>query len=394
MTPTAPHPHDLDLGPPLPALRRGALATSAALVLAFATLAGAPAHAQEFQLHLEPAVAVWVDSPQSDRFTPGFYFAVRPGVALGRVVALQLSYALLVTPAASGYSETGSANYLMAGVRLRPLAALQPAADQLGGLFVDFNLGYVRTDRLDRFGLDVGLGYGFQLSPGFSLGLVARYHQIVQPDDNPLQDPNDGQLMTFGLDLAFGPAHEEPVERELVCETPTTCPAVVAPVVTGCPDYDHDGVCDAVDRCATQVGSAATWGCPLDPCTGPPIVVRVQFQYDSSQLPAPRDDDPQTMDPVLDAVAQAIARDPTCNVCIVGYASEEGEAAYNQTLSEQRATAVQGYMTARGLAKFRTPTTGLGEGCQLVPERSLERNRRVEFRRLEAGQSCPTDCAK
>ena len=30
------------------------------------------------------AVALWIDTPQSDRFTPGVYLAVRPGVALVR----------------------------------------------------------------------------------------------------------------------------------------------------------------------------------------------------------------------------------------------------------------------------------------------------------------------
>ncbi|MFO0744231.1 MAG: OmpA family protein [Myxococcota bacterium] len=376
-------------------LASGASALALGLTLALGALAAPPAHAQDFRLHLEPALGLWVDAPQSDRFSPGLYFAVRPGVALGRVVSLQLSYALLLTPAASPYTSTGSANFLMAGVRLRPLAAMSSPRHQLGGLFVDFNMGYVRTDNLDRFGFDVGLGYAFQLTPGFALGLVARYGHIVQPDDNPRQDPNDGQFMTVGLDLGFGPAYEAPEEqRELVCEPPTTPAAKELPVCQSCLDYDKDGVCDASDRCPTQAGSSATWGCPLDPCKGAPIVARVQFAYDSAALPSPHDDDPQSMDPVLDAVARAVAQDPTCNVCIVGFASEEGPSDHNLTLSRDRATAVQGYMTARGLAPARTPATGLGEGCQLVPEKSLELNRRVEFRRLLDGQQCPTSCTK
>jgi outer membrane protein OmpA-like peptidoglycan-associated protein len=123
-------------------------------------------------------------------------------------------------------------------------------------------------------------------------------------------------------------------------------------------------------------------------------VVLVQFPYDSSDLPEPRDDAPQTMDPVLDAVAKAIAQDPSCRVCIIGHASEEGPVDYNDQLSSRRASAVERYLNARGLAGKKMPTVGLGSRCQLVPEVSRPLNRRVEFRRLQEGESCPTDCSQ
>jgi len=49
-------------------------------------------------------------------------------------------------------------------------------------------------------------------------------------------------------------------------------------------------------------------------------------------------------------------------------------------------------MTARGLASKRLPTTGMGDTCQLVPWDTRPMNRRVEFDRLEEGESCPTQC--
>jgi hypothetical protein len=361
-----------------------------------------PAAAQEFTFHAEPAAAFWVDEPQMTRFTPGFYFAARPGLTLGRVVALQLSYALLVTPAAEGFTEVGAAHFLAIGVRLRPLATLRPASEQLGGLFVDFNLGYVRTESLDRFGFDVGMGYGFQVTPWLSLGPVVRYVQIVQPNDIPNENPNDGQLITVGLDLAFGPAHREEMEvecpdcpecvqEECVQEAPVAAPECV-PQTPTCPDFDQDGVCDDDDRCPTQVGPAATFGCTIDPCSGAPLVVLVQFEYDSAELPRPQDGIPQTMDPVLDAVAAAVTQNPTCRVCIIGYTSEEGPADYNQELSRRRATAVQNYLTVRGLTESRMPSTGLGARCQIIPATTRLLNRRVEFRRLQEGESCPVAC--
>ncbi len=373
-------------------------AGAAGLALCLTTLVSdKPAAAQEFTLHVEPALAIYMDEPQSSRFSPGLYFAIRPGVALGSMVAVQWSYALLFTPSGGDFTEDGSAHFLTTGLRLRPFGNSAPEAGRLGGLFIDANVGYVRTEGLDRFGFDVGLGYGFQVEPWFSFGLVARYGQIVQPDDNPNQDPNDAQFMTIGFDLAFGPAPEEEVQRQ-----DPICPGVpecvqkepICPVQEGCPDSDRDGVCDVADRCPTQIGPPATLGCPIDPCSGKPLIVLVQFKYDSAQLPAPKDDDPQSMDPVLDAVAKAISQDPSCRVCVMGYASEEGTADYNDALSRRRASAVQGYLIARGLVEKRIPSTGHGERCQLVPERSLERNRRVEFLRLQEGESCPADCSK
>jgi hypothetical protein len=373
------------------ALRRGLVAL--ALTLGVAAF-DKPAAAQEFRLHLEPAVALWLDTPQSDRFGPGLYFAVRPGVSIGRFVDLQISYALLYTPAASGFAEDGSAHFLTMGLRLRPFASMMAPEDNLGGLFVDFDLGYVRTEKLDRLGFDIGMGYGFQVSPGFSLGVVARYGHIVQPDDIAGQDPNDGQFLTIGLDLGFGPAYSPPetIWRDEPRECPPTSAAPTCPDVA-CSDLDKDGICDDADRCPTIAGPVGSYGCPLNPCTGKPLIVRVQFPYDSSELPAPRDDAPQTMDPVLDAVARAVAQDPTCRVCIIGYASEEGSVPYNDALSKRRSSAVQGYMNARGLALPRIPSTGFGELCQLAPLKSLEANRRVEFRRIDEGASCPATCA-
>lgn len=368
-----------------------ALATLACLP---ALSASTPAYAASPTLQAELGPAVWLDNPQANRFTPGGYLAVRPGVALGRVLSLQASYALLLAPAAGDLSGFGVAHFIEGGVRLRPLATLQPESVSLGGLWADFNLGYVRTGDLDRFGFDAGLGYGFQVAPTFALGPAVRYVQIVQPDRLVGVDPNDGQLLTFGVNLSFGGRGDvaEEAEDDEPVATGRTQPGRRAPPAATCPDRDHDAVCDADDRCPTQGGSTLTAGCPVDPCTGAPLVMLVQFPYDSSALPVPTARDSEPMDPVLDAVARAISLDPTCRVCIVGNASEEGAASYNKELSADRANAVKGYLVARGLDGSRLPTRALGESCQVKPETTLALNRRVEFRRLEEGASCPTTC--
>lgn len=385
--------------------RHLALRVAGIALLGAATTLSAPrpAAAQEFRLHLEPALALWLDTPQSDHFNPGFYGAIRPSITIGPVVALQAGYSFIYSPAADGYTDDGTGHLLSAGVRLRPFATVTDSQDQLGGLFVDGNMGYLRTGDADRFALDVGLGYAFQVASTFALGPVVRYTHIVQPSGDGNLDGNDGQLLTVGLNLSFGPAPDAPPEPKpepeaVVCAPPTECAeAVCAPPAEAlacvCVDTDKDGVCDADDRCPTLSGPAETHGCPVDPCTGRPIVVVVQFEHNSSAMPEHNAGKTQTMDPVLDAVAAAIAKDPSCRVCIIGHASEEGSSKHNQKLSAERANQVQTYMVGRGLAKKRILASGLGERCPMIPANTRLANRRVEFRRLLEGDRCPTDCA-
>ncbi len=352
------------------------------------------ARAQEFRLNAEGAGGFWVDQPQENRFTPGLYLAVRPGIALGRVVTLQASYAMFLTPPGDGFTDTGTSHSAGLGVRLRPLATFAAPEDQLAGLFVDGNASYVRTGELDRFGFDAGLGYNVQATPWMALGPVLRYNQIVQPDDTPGQSAEDAQYLTLGLNLSFGPAWKAAEAAPAHVDTPCpTCEVMpVAVVAPPCSDHDQDGTCDTDDLCPTKLGPAAAFGCPIDPCGGEPLVVLVQFPYDSAELPKPVAGNAQTMDPVLDAVAAAIAQDPTCRVCIIGHSSEEGTEAYNLDLSRRRAGAVKDYLGARGLATARMPVTGMGESCQLIPASTRTLNRRVEFHRLQEGESCPAQC--
>lgn len=367
----------------------------AGLAVLLATLVGEQtASAQDFTFNAEGAGALWVDDPQSTRFNPGYYAALRPGVTVGRIVAVQWSYALLQTPAADGFTENGTAHMFSAGVRLRPLAGMQPDTETTGGLFVDLNVGDVRTGNLDRLGLDAGLGYGFHLTPGIAVGPVLRYGQIVQPNKIAQRDPNDGQYLTLGANVAFGRAPVDDADDEPIVHPPCPeCVQIAKPAAAApCPDRDGDTVCDVEDRCPTQAGPASTYGCHIDPCGGTPLLMLVQFDYDSTALPDKLPTKAQTMDPVLDSVAAAIAQDPTCRVCVIGYASEEGPDAHNDDLSLLRASSVQGYLTKRGLAETQIPITGMGASCQLVPESTKELNRRVEFRRLQEGESCPTTC--
>jgi hypothetical protein len=162
------------------------------------------ASAVELRLHLEPSSAMWLDPSHADRFASGLHLALRPALTFAPAFDLQASYAILYTPATHDHSADNTAHLVYAGLRVRPFAATRPAVDELGGLFVDANAGYVRAGDADTFGFDIGLGYDFLLSSWLSVGAVVRYGTILSPDVTGANQ-DDGQLLTIGVDFGFGP---------------------------------------------------------------------------------------------------------------------------------------------------------------------------------------------
>jgi outer membrane protein OmpA-like peptidoglycan-associated protein len=85
---------------------------------------------------------------------------------------------------------------------------------------------------------------------------------------------------------------------------------------------------------------------------------------------------------VLDSMVSAYAYCSGAPLAVDGYTDLSGSDRYNQGLSERRAEAVRGYLTARSLADEAITTTGYGESNPRVPTedgvRELQ-NRRVEI---------------
>jgi len=122
--------------------------------------------------------------------------------------------------------------------------------------------------------------------------------------------------------------------------------------------------------------SAATCPDPAPPALGCGSVVHgIQFDFDSARL---RPDSAA----VLDALQRGLAAAKSGKVVIEGHTSSEGEAAYNQRLSEERASAVVEALVRRGIAPARLAATGIGETRPIAPnddESGRELNRRVEI---------------
>lgn len=85
---------------------------------------------------------------------------------------------------------------------------------------------------------------------------------------------------------------------------------------------------------------------------------------------------------VLDNLSQTLNKYPELNAHIVGHTDNVGSAAYNQTLSQERATSVLNYLADQGVNRTRMSAEGRGL-TQPIADNATEagraQNRRVEI---------------
>jgi len=84
----------------------------------------------------------------------------------------------------------------------------------------------------------------------------------------------------------------------------------------------------------------------------------------------------------LDQLAALLLHKTQLKLHIYGHADASGSEEYNQTLSEERATAVRNYLLAKGVSRFRILTTGYGSSKPVSDndsEEGKQQNRRVEI---------------
>jgi len=87
--------------------------------------------------------------------------------------------------------------------------------------------------------------------------------------------------------------------------------------------------------------------------------------------------------PVLEAITAILKEYPTSNFSIEGHTDSDGKDAANQTLSENRAAAVKGYLIDHGIASSRLTSKGFGESAPIADNKTKAgkaQNRRVEVK--------------
>lgn len=154
-------------------------------------------------------------------------------------------------------------------------------------------------------------------------------------------------------------------------------------------DEDSDGVFDRRDRCPDTPANTPVshTGCPLPqyPQAAAPTATSevitlndqgaVMFAFDSAELTA----DAKTQ---LQGLLSKLNADGVRSVKVIGYTDSQGEDAYNQALSERRASSVAEYLINQGLAPAKVTSQGRGEREPVADNDSdagRAQNRRVEL---------------
>ena len=218
-----------------------------------------------------------------------------------------------------------------------------------------------------NFAAKVGLGLQGDLGRvGLRTELAYRADFDDQSVNAPQEDWFGDVLASVGVVIPLGP---EPV-----------APVAPAPVAPSCADLDDDGdgVNNCDDKCPdSQAGQTiGPDGCPV------PVSIDlkgVNFDFDKSTLR------PDAV-AILNEAVQILQRYPELRVEVAGHTDLCGTDAYNQSLSERRASAVYDYLSSNGIDASRmVGPNGYGESrpleptAQTLPECKNERNRRTEL---------------
>ncbi|MBN2176756.1 MAG: OmpA family protein [Demequinaceae bacterium] len=107
------------------------------------------------------------------------------------------------------------------------------------------------------------------------------------------------------------------------------------------------------------------------------------FAFDSADLTA---SDKAALSEIALAITDSLTYDPEILIHVAGHTDSSGPAAYNQTLSENRARAVRDYLVAQGVPAGALGVVGNGEARPIAAndtEAGRAANRRVELTMVE-----------
>lgn len=156
-------------------------------------------------------------------------------------------------------------------------------------------------------------------------------------------------------------------------ECPTT-PEGVAVDSKGCAlDSDNDGIADYKDQCPKSAAGAVVNELG---CAKPLVLEGVNFHTNSAELT-------EEAKAILSPIATAHHMyHGDVDLLISGHTDSMGAAAYNQTLSQNRAAAVVAFMVEQGCNAAKLTAVGHGENQAIADNATKEgraKNRRVEL---------------
>lgn len=234
----------------------------------------------------------------------------------------------------------------------------------------------------DSFNLHANVGLGAVTGPLFDNGLKLRAEGRYMYDDfdgtrfNASEDEGGFKdwRISIGLEVPLGYTTTKVVEKVVYKTKEVEKVVEVAPK-----DSDGDGIPDSRDECPNTIegGEVDGKGCLL---TNQTITFNnIGFELDSAKLT------PSTR-PVLDRVAKGLKSQGNFDLEVAGHTDSTGSAAYNETLSDERANAVRQYLIEQGVEADRLTARGYGEMDPIASNDEVSgraMNRRVEFRVTE-----------
>jgi outer membrane protein OmpA-like peptidoglycan-associated protein len=167
------------------------------------------------------------------------------------------------------------------------------------------------------------------------------------------------------------------------------CPTEVGVKPDGCPirDTDKDGILDDKDKCVkepeTKNGFEDSDGCPdtipekLKKFTG--VVEGIYFDVGKATIR-------NQSTPKLEGAANVLKEFPSISMEISGHTSSEGDPAFNQKLSQDRADAVKQWLVEKGIPSQRIKTRGAGPDEPIANNKTPAgkiKNRRIEFKVIQ-----------
>ncbi|CAM3940419.1 MULTISPECIES: OmpA family protein [Flavobacterium] len=235
---------------------------------------------------------------------------------------------------------------------------------------------------------------------------LKQFNGCPDTDGDGIQDSEDECPTEFGLAALKGCPD---TDGDGVADKDDACPDVAGLVaLKGCPDTDGDGVADKDDKCPTVAGPKENAGCPWPDTDGDGVLdkdddcptvagpasnrgcpevttealdnLKIQARaiyFNSGKSTFKSADVPAR----LDAMANILKNYPNAKFSVEGHTDSDGSDAFNQTLSEERATVVKDALLERGIKSSNLNAVGYGESKPVETNKTAAgkaKNRRTE----------------
>ena len=208
---------------------------------------------------------------------------------------------------------------------------------------------------------------------------LKQFNGCPDTDGDGIQDSEDACPEVAGLAALNGCPD---ADGDGVADKDDKCPTVAGPKENaGCPwpDTDGDGVLDKDDKCIDVRGTVANQGCPE---VSEEVMMKLNEYSRTILFDSGKSTFKKQTYPTLQSITAILKEYPYSRFLIEGHTDSDGSNEMNQTLSENRAHAVENYLIENGIAADRLKHTGFGETKPVATNKTAKgkaMNRRTEI---------------